>query len=150
MQHIKYIVLAVFLLCMSNKSTAQSSIPQKIYLFGMSASFNDSIVYFTHIQELPDAYINTKSKFLENRGAYSDQLRNYLRTRGSQTPTCITCYAFDRKTIEKKYEKLRANYIDKANIPYEIRYVKDDEFHFTSVPIYVNTSETAAKGKKGK
>ena len=36
----------------------------KLYAFGFSASFNDSIVYFTDIQEIDSAWINDKTDFL--------------------------------------------------------------------------------------
>ena len=50
----------------------------KLYAFGFSASFNDSIVYFTDIQEIDSAWINEKTKFLISRDNYSYQLKNYF------------------------------------------------------------------------
>ena len=45
-----------------------------VYGFGYSFSITDSTVYFTEILELPEAKLQKKTKFLENRQMYSDQL----------------------------------------------------------------------------
>ena len=48
----RYILLALILLTMSLGMTAKNKTVQKVYLYGFSASFKDSVVYFTDIQEL--------------------------------------------------------------------------------------------------
>ena len=112
MKFVKYIMTFALLLLFVGSSMAQDR-KTSVYLFGFSASFNDSTVYITDIQEVEDAWINNKSGFLVNRDAYSYQLQNYLKQKGGQTPTCITFFALKHKDIQKKYEKIKEKYIRK-------------------------------------
>ena len=68
--------------------------------------------------------------------------------RGNQSPTCITFWSTDRRKIDKKYANIRTKYIDKAKIKYDIRYVKDDEFHYTAVPLANNGNAAATTNGK--
>lgn len=103
----------------------------KVYLFGFAASFNDSTVYFTEIQELDSAYIDSKNKFLYSRENYSNQLREHLTTVGATTPTCITCYALKRKDIDKKYAHMRKKYTEGGK--FIVKEVKATEFHYQAI-----------------
>lgn len=73
--------------------------------FGVAASFNDSIVYFTDIQELDSAWIDDKSDFLLNRSDYSYQLKNYFEQKNILHRTCIVSYALKRKDIDRSIKK---------------------------------------------
>lgn len=148
MRILRTIIALMLLTVAAGSATAQTLKAQKVYMFGFSASFNDSTVYLTHIQEVPNCYVNEKSNMLVSRGEYSSQLRHYLRTRGNQSPTCITFWSTDRRKIDKKYANIRTKYIDKAKIKYDIRYVKDDEFHYTAVPLANNGNATATTNGK--
>lgn len=103
----------------------------KIYAFGVAASFNDSIVYFTDIQEIDSAWINDKNEFLISRDNYSYQLKNYLASIGQEHRTCIISFALKRKDIEKKYQKMKGKYIKARNM--EIKNITKDDFHFTAI-----------------
>lgn len=103
----------------------------KLYAFGFSASFNDSIVYFTDIQEIDSAWINEKTKFLISRDNYSYQLKNYFNNIGEEHRTCIISFALKRKEIEKKYKKMREKYVKSGS--YDIRTVETKDFHFTAI-----------------
>lgn len=67
-------VALVFALCsaftMKDKEKA-------VYAFGVAASFNDSIVYYTDIQVLDSVELD-KNGFLPKRDLYTYQLKNYL------------------------------------------------------------------------
>lgn len=102
----------------------------KVYLFGVAASFNDSTVYFTEIQELDSAYIDSRTKFLYSRENYSYQLRDHLTAQGAKNPTCITCFALKRKDIYKKYARLRKKY---ANGKFLIKEVKQPGFRYQAI-----------------
>lgn len=104
--------------------------PSKVYLFGLAASFNDSTVYFTEIQELDSAYIDSRTKFLYSRENYSYQLRDHLTAQGAKNPTCITCFALKRKDIDKKYARLRKKY---ANGKFLIKEVKQPGFRYQAI-----------------
>lgn len=103
----------------------------KIYAFGFAASFNDSIVYFTDIQEIDSAWINDKNKFLISRSNYSYQLKNYFNSIGLEHRTCLISYALDRKDIEKKYKKMKEKYVKSEK--YSIKDLDVKDFHFTAV-----------------
>lgn len=150
----RYILLALILLTMSLGMTAKNKTVQKVYLYGFSASFKDSVVYFTDIQELENVSVAERTGFLYGRDSYSNQLREYLAEKGQPFRTCIVSFAFDRKHIEKKYLKLKSKYTKKGN--FDVRYLKTDEFKFNRVipaqveEVATETSNDAKKGKKKK
>ena len=150
----RYILLALILLTMSLGMTAKNKTVQKVYLYGFSASFKDSVAYFTDIQELENVSVAERTGFLYGRDSYSNQLREYLAEKGQPFRTCIVSFAFDRKRIEKKYLKLKSKYTKKGN--FDVRYLKADEFKFNRVTpaqveeVATETSNDAKKGKKKK
>lgn len=133
---------------------------QTLYLFGFAASFNDSTVCFTDIQQVDSAYIDGKTKFLVERENYSYQLKNYLKEHGWTAPTCVTCYAKSRSDAEKKFVAMRKNYIESKR--YTIKYLASSEFKYTAITptevTYVTSgdntasepSDKKAKDKKSK
>jgi len=84
----------------------------KIYMFGFAASFNDSTIYLTDIQEVDSAYIG-HGGFLYSRENYSYQFREWLSAQGMKHSTCVTSFADSRSKIEKKYLKMRKQYTGK-------------------------------------
>ena len=103
----------------------------KIYAFGVAASFNDSTVYFTDIQEIDSAWINDKNNFLISRDNYSYQLKNYLAGMGLEHRTCIISFSLKQKDIEKKYKKIKNKYAQTENL--NIKNITKNEFHFTAI-----------------
>ena len=147
MRLVKYILTFALLLtvgiCMAQDRKTT------VYMFGFSASFNDSTVYITDIQEIEDAWINSKSGFLKNRDDYSYQLQNYLKQKGEQTPTCVTFFALKEKDIQKKYENIKEKYTNKKKGDFLITYLKPEEFSFTAVtPDEINAPEPKKEPKK--
>lgn len=122
----KYLLCAILVLVSTSISAENRR--QTAYVYGFAASFNDSTVYFTDIQQIDSAYIDSKSGFLYGRSNYSYQLRDYLNTLGEKTPTCITSFALNRKDAEKKFLQLRKRYIEGGN--YSVKYLKGTEFKF--------------------
>ena len=117
-----------------------------IYIFGFAASFTDSLVHFTDIQFVEDAYTDKKTGFLYNREDYSQQLREYLKQKGEPSPTCVTCYAKNRKKIEKKYIKLRHRYTRGGK--YEIQYIDKSTFSYQPVEPDLTRDLAPKKGAK--
>lgn len=124
--------------------------PTKIYIYGFSASFNDSTVYFTDIMELDSAWINTKNKFLYERNSYSYQLKNYLHGQGVEAPTCIVSYALTRKDAENKYVKLKRKYTDKKYGYYVVKYIPTTDFQFEAISAASDNEASAAQEKAAK
>ena len=120
----------------------------KLYMYGFAASFNDSTVYLTDIQEVDSAWTDVKTGFLYSRDNYSYQLRDYLKKTGVPHPTCITVYAKTRKEAEKKYVAMKRRYTTKGN--YIVKYIESTDFGF--YPIIPNEdemkTEPRAKEKK--
>lgn len=124
--------VAVMIICgwTINASAKLKCVP-KLYAFGFAASFNDSTVYFTDIQEIDSAWINDKNDFLVSRDNYSYQLKNYFTSLGLEHRTCIISFALKRKDIEKKYKKMKNKYVKAGN--YDIKSVSTNDFHFTAI-----------------
>jgi hypothetical protein len=140
MNKLKYLTLAFAFCTLSllNIQQAQAKkrpVPQ-IYMFGFSASFNDSIIYITDIQAVDSAWVEEKTNFLQNRNLYSQQLQDYLSASMHPNRVCIVIYALKREEAEKKYLKMRRLYTSKANAPYDVRYLTENEFRFKPVPNY--------------
>lgn len=137
MSKVKIFIGAVLLTLAISVSSQAANKPTRLFLYGFAASFNDSIVYITNIEELDTAWVDAKTGFLYSRDNYSYQLRDYLRAKGVDHPTCITVYATTRKQAEKKYTSLKRRYTAKG--AYDIRYITEDEFTFS--PIVPDVSE---------
>lgn len=106
-----------------------------IYLFGASASFNDSIVYFTDIQIIDSAWVDDNGLKLMGRADYSNQLRNYLNGRGETNRTCLVSFATKEKDILKKMQKMKKQFTGTKKHPkkFDIREIDEDEFRFLGV-----------------
>ena len=136
------------MLGVSMTAEAKKTMVPKMYMFGIAASFNDSIVYFTNIQEVSNAWIESKNKFLLDRQIYSNQLRDYLANK-LQMPhrTCIVYYNTKRAKIEKKFIKLRSLYIQGKNKKkpshFEVRYIDNADFQFKApdASFYIEQTE---------
>ena len=113
MRLLRYILLtaAVIVSAHTMSLTAKNVTVPKMYMFGFAASFNDSIVHFTEIQELDSVWIDQKLKLMAGRENYSYQLRDYL-TDKRQMPhrTCVILYNQDRQKLEKEYLKMKRIY----------------------------------------
>ena len=133
----KYILTTLCLLLMAvGTASARKQQVEKMYMFGMAAAFTDTIVHFTNIQSVDSVWIESKNHFLQDRDAYSYQLRDYLRDK-QQAPnrTCIVFYSTKRDKLEKKYQKMQRLYgKDKRGVEhFDVRYVTDSDFMFQPV-----------------
>ena len=77
------------------------------YMFGFAASFNDSLVFFTDIQQVDSVWLTKKKGFLAGKSNYAYQLRNYCEEK-MELPkrTCVIVSSVKRKDVEKKYKKM--------------------------------------------
>lgn len=126
-----------------------------VYIFGVSASFNDSIVYFTDIQVLDSAWIDDKTNFLMNRSDYSIQLRDHLSALGNGTRTCLVSFATKEKDILKKYAKMRAKLTKtkkkQSTKVFDFREIDSEEFKFQAlVPSDLSEAVTETSKKAAK
>ena len=89
----------VFMVC-SAFSLKGNKKDMGMYMVGVSASFTDSLIYFTDIQHL-DSVSLYKDKLLPLRGQYSEQLEDYLENKlGLKDRTCFIY--FDARKLNWK------------------------------------------------
>lgn len=110
----------------------------KIYVFGVSTSFNDSIVYLSSVQDLEGASLQKKTGFLEYRSFYSAEFQHFLESKYQGNQTCAIFFATDRNKLEKKYLKLRKR-LSKGK-PDTLKEISASDFQF-SVPAVQKTEE---------
>lgn len=98
-----------------------------VYLAGVSASFADSLVFFTDIQFVDSAAVDEKD-MLVGRASYSYQLKDYLEQKqGEQNRTCFMFFNRKKTKLEKEMKKLKEKYQKGGTLV--IRDV-DSAFHF--------------------
>lgn len=129
MKSIRYIQLLVVALTALGAS-AKPLKTNQVYMFGFSASFKDSIIYVTDIQNIPGAWIESKNKFLLLRDEYSRQMKDYLEEKLQQEKrVCVVFYYLKKKKAEKEFLKLMKKY----KKGYEVRYVNEKDFKFEAI-----------------
>ena len=135
MRFLKYIVLTL-LVCVAMGAEAKTVKARHMYVFGFAASFKDSVVYMTEIQDVQGALYDTKTKFLLGRDSYSDQLKTFFKENMQLSDrVCMVMFSTSKKKAEKKYMKLRKKYMGDKKRPstYEVRYVTTQDFEFEPV-----------------
>ena len=81
-----------------------------VYMVGVSASFSDSLIYFTDIQ-LVDSVVLEKGGLLPDRGQYSDQLEMYMEHQlGLKNRTCFIYFNEKKEKLEKSIKKMKEKY----------------------------------------
>lgn len=81
-----------------------------VYMAGVSASFTDSLVYFTDVQYLDSAVVDNKG-FLVGRSQYSVQLKDYLEAKeGVKNRTCFMFFNVKKNKLQKELLKLKEKY----------------------------------------
>lgn len=123
---ISIVLLSSFMAPKDKKDKADE--PRRVYMYGVSIDFNDSIVYITDVQHLDDILIN-KDGSLFNYAYYSLQLKTYLEgTLGEMNQTCAVIYSDKKKKLESRYLKTCKKYqSDKAAL---VRMIGTDSFMF--------------------
>ncbi|WP_353333337.1 hypothetical protein [Bacteroides sedimenti] len=129
MKFIKNVFPAVLMiLLLSSFSFLGKGNKQKpVYAFGVSASFTDSIVYYTEIQQLDSVHL-TKDGFLPKRDAYSAQLKLFLENRGEAGRTCMIYFSNSKKTINKEFDKITKRYKNKKSVSFQKITANDFQF----------------------
>ena len=133
MKYVKilFAIALVFTMCSAFSLKKDHSKP--VYAFGISASFTDTIVYFTDIQILDSAKVS-KEGFLSHRELYSYQLKNYLEyDLKSLDYTCMIYFSENKKKLEKEAAKVKSKYKKNKTIvlmpiaPEAFRFKKPEE-----------------------
>lgn len=81
--------------------------PKRVYMYGVSVNFNDSVMYMTDVQYLDSVVVN-KDGSIQNYSNYSTQMKLYLEgVLGKSHQTCAVIYSDDRNKLEKRFVKMR-------------------------------------------
>ena len=137
MRYLKYMLFTLLVSVAMGAEAKQVQVPH-MYMFGFAASFKDSVVYMTEIQDVQKVWYDKKTKFLLGRDIYSSQLQEHFKEK-MQMPdrVCVVVFAKTMKKAEKKYLKLRKKYLSDAKhtSSYEVRYITTQDFKFEPVDL---------------
>ena len=133
----KKIFSILFILCLvmpslsfakgDKKKESKKKIQTEVYVWGVSLSFSDSVVYFTEIQRVEGAII--EDKLLPNRHLYAYELKDYMSyEEGKPGRTSFIYFSDKRSKLEKKEQKVKKKLIEGGEK--SVRYL-GDKFNFT-------------------
>lgn len=108
MKFVKIVASLFIVLAVCTASTMEKK--KGMYMVGVSASFTDSLIYFTDIQFLDSVELD-KNELLPMRGQYSDQLDSYLeQVKGMENRTCFIYFDEKKDKVEKTIKKMKEKY----------------------------------------
>lgn len=108
MKFVKIVASLFIVLAVCTASTMENK--KGMYMVGVSASFTDSLIYFTDIQFLDSVELD-KNELLPMRGQYSDQLDSYLeQVKGMENRTCFIYFDEKKDKVEKTIKKMKEKY----------------------------------------
>ena len=109
MKSVKIFASLLFVLALCTASTLENK-KKGIFIVGVSASFTDSLIYFTNIQFVDSIELD-KNKLLPMRSQYSEQLDNYLEQNlGLNNRTCFIYFDEKKQKLEKTIKKMKEKY----------------------------------------
>ena len=104
------ILAPLFLVCMMCSAFTMKDKTNGMYIVGVSASFTDSVIYFTEVQFVKNLSLGS-DKLLEMRSYYSDQLDEYLESdKGLKNRTSFVYYNTKKEKLEKVIKKMKDKY----------------------------------------
>lgn len=102
----------------------------KVYLFGFSQAFGDTVAYLTDVCFVDSIALEKKTKFLPFRYEFSLQMKEYLEgKKGLKLQTSCVFYGKKRSTMQKRLAKMKKRYLNMDNT--SVVTIKNDEFMFT-------------------
>ena len=127
---ILFAVALVFMVCSAfSFKKGKEGKEKAVYAFGVAASFNDTVVYFTDIQVLDSVKLD-KGGFLPKRDLYTYQLKNYLEDNQlQQNSTCMIYFSENKSKLEKEATKILNKYKKSRNMT--VTRIEADKFRFT-------------------
>ena len=115
MRFIKIFCSLFVVLILCSAFSLKGNKTKAVYIVGVSASFTDSLIYFTDIQLLDSVKLDN-NKLLPQRSHYSYQLKNYLEGQeGLVNRTCFVYFDTNKSKLEKTVAKLKAK-IGRAHV----------------------------------
>ncbi len=115
----------VFMVC--SAFTMKKGEDKPVYVFGIAASFSDTVVYYTPVQ-LVDSVVLDRHGFLPRRELYSYQLKNYVEySLGKPNYTCMIYFSEKKVKLEREATKIIGKY-RKDNVSVQMLDGKDFVF----------------------
>ena len=100
MRFIKIFCSLFVVLILCSAFSLKGNKTKAVYIVGVSASFTDSLIYFTDIQLLDSVKLDN-NKLLPQRSHYSYQLKNYLEGQeGLVNRTCFVYFDTNKSKLE--------------------------------------------------
>ena len=127
-----FLILYLLMPCVAfakgdKKKEAKKKIDNVVYVWGVSLSFSDSVVYFTEIQHVDGAVM--ENKMLPNRHLYSYELKDFMSyEEGKPGRTSFIYFSDKRSKLEKKEQKVKKRLVERLGMT--VRYL-GDRFKFT-------------------
>lgn len=132
MKFFKIFISLFVVLALSTASTLENK-KKGMYIVGVSASFSDSLIYFTDVQFMDSVELG-KDKLLPMRGQYSDQLDNYLEQNlGLSNRTCFIYFDGKKQKLEKIIKKMKDKYLKEGKV---VLKETGEDFKFTKPEEY--------------
>ena len=128
MKYVKilFAIALVFTLCSAFSIKKGSHKP--VYAFGVSASFTDTVVYYTDIQLIDSVHLD-KNGFLPHRELYSYQFKNFLELDMNQpNRTCMIYFSDSKKKLDKEALKILGKY--KKNKAVALQKIDPEKFRY--------------------
>ena len=116
MKYFRIVLAMCFAVIVCSSFTLKKAKDKPVYAFGVAASFNDTIVYYTEIQVLDSVFLD-KNGFLPERELYAYQLKNYLEYDLKKVDyTCMIYFSENKNKLLKDANKIKAKYKKSENI----------------------------------
>lgn len=127
MKYVKILFAVVFVFTLCTAFSLKDG-HKPVYAFGVSASFTDTVIYYTDIQVL-DSVALDKNGFLPHRDLYSYQLKNYLELeKGLPNRTCMIYFSENKKKLSKEAANVLGKY--RKNKTITVREIEAGSFQF--------------------
>ena len=127
MKYIRLIMAVALTFLVCSAFTMKKDKEKPVYVFGVAASFTETLVYYTDIQLLDSVYLNEHG-FLPQRDLYSYQLKNHLEYNMNKLNyTCVIYFSDNKKKLEKEASKVKSGYLKSKQT---LRPIEASEFQF--------------------
>lgn len=111
MKSLKLFLSLLLVFFVASAFTMQDNKKNGVYIAGVSASFSDSLVYFTEAIFVDSVVLEHKTGFLPERYQYSTQLTDYMSAKyGLHHRTSFVLFNNDKAKLEKELKKLKEKY----------------------------------------
>ena len=111
MKSLKLFFSLLLVFFVASAFTMQDGKKNGVYIAGGSASFSDSLVYFTEAIFVDSVVLEHKTGFLPERYQYSTQLTDYMSAKyGLHHRTSFVLFNNDKAKLEKELKKLKEKY----------------------------------------